>query len=166
MHCSGTTGQAVLQSGCGLWGQTRKWSHAVDGCSLFGCYQDLQGFPILQGGAWEVREASDTIGHLSIGNSSDWTWPCQQELLRAIPYSHRTDDLLWRAWRSGMMSWLRLDDKRKGMQGVSSSIGFDWVKQHTTDLWGPCEPDHTLSWVNRHVPDGAYFQNEAAIRLL
>lgn len=162
MYCSGTTGQAVLQSGSGLWGQTRKWS---SGCWWMLSVWLLSSSPSV---FWFCKEGLEQHGGLKI-----WlvTRPLglvvtgyDSELLRAFPWSHKADHLLWRAWRSGMMSWSRLDDKWNGGGGCfSSSIGFVEVCSVSETL-RPCEPDHTLSWVFRHDPDGVYFSNEAGFR--
>lgn len=68
MHWSGTLGQAELQPGCGLKVKLGNWAQAVDKCFQFDCYQALQVFLILQGGAgivWgrpEIRLVTNPMG--------------------------------------------------------------------------------------------------------
>lgn len=133
MYCPGCVTVRVCSGG-----RSRKWSSCCWG--LLSIWLWSSSPTALYGGAW------GTIGHLSTGTSSDWIWLSLWELLRAVSWSHRADHLLWRAWRSGMMSRSRLDDKwREGGGCFSSSVWFDRSMQSVTDLLSLWEPDHTRS---------------------
>lgn len=161
MHCSGTIVLAVLHSGCGLEVRPGYGSQPGDGCSLCDCYQAIQVFLILLGGAEAVWGPCDTVGHLSTGTSRDWIWLSLWELesLTVIPQDRSftlksmkvIDDVMIE------ISWYM----KREVEGV-----FTFLLRNCSVLSElTCDPHHTLSLSLRHIPDGVHFSNEAVIRL-